>query len=102
MRVIRFDHRVRLDKVRTAIDYIDKQLDLPHPLSRLEFKTDGQDLFVEQLGRIVAVSKDGHLAMREMLKNHLKRIDLDEAGRAAQLFPFTGRNEIRSSQDSRL
>lgn len=93
LRVIRLDQRVRLDKVRTAIDYIDEQLDLPHPLARLEFKTDGQDLFVEQLGRLVAVSKDGQLAMREMLKNQLKRINLDEAGRAAQLFPFTGRNE---------
>jgi len=93
LRIIRLDHRISLAKVRTAIDYISEQFNLPHPLARVEFQTDGKDLFVDKLGGLIAVSKDGQLAMREMLGNHLKRIELDEAGRAAQLFPFTGVDE---------
>ncbi|WP_211176427.1 hypothetical protein [Brasilonema sp. UFV-L1] len=38
LRVIRKDHQIRLDKVRTALDYIDCQFNVPHPLARIEFQ----------------------------------------------------------------
>lgn len=93
LRAIRLDHRISLDKVRNALDYVEHQFNLPHPLARIEFQTDGVDLFVESVGRLVNTSKTGQLAMRETLKNLLKRIELDEAGLAAKLFPFTRTNE---------
>lgn len=88
LRVIRETHQVRLDKVRTALDYISKQLDTEHPLIQERFQTDGIDLFVESMDKLVNVSRSGQLAMRETLKHLLTRVEWDERGIAARLFPF--------------
>ncbi|MGV0028406.1 DUF433 domain-containing protein [Phormidesmis priestleyi] len=89
LRVIRKVHNVRLDKVRTALDYLDQQFQMPHPLAQIQFQTDGVDLFVESVGRLVSVSKPGQLAMQEILKHLLQRVEWDEQGIAARLYPFT-------------
>ena len=39
LRSIRKIHGVRLDKVRSALDYLDKQFQMPHPLAQVEFQT---------------------------------------------------------------
>ncbi len=51
--------------------------------------TDGKDLFVEQLGRLVNINRDGQLVMRELIEAYLLRIDRDPAGLPIRLFPFT-------------
>lgn len=68
LRSIRKIHRVRLDKVRSALDYLDKQFQVPHPLAWVEFQTDGVNLFVESLGRLVSVSENGQMAIKLVLK----------------------------------
>ncbi|MEO1592440.1 MAG: DUF433 domain-containing protein [Cyanobacteria bacterium J06632_22] len=87
LRSIRKIHGVRLDKVRNALDYLDKQLQMPHPLARVEFQTDGVNLFVESIGRLVSVSENGQLAIKTVLKNLLTRVEWNEEGIAARLFP---------------
>lgn len=89
LRVIRSEHLISLDKVRSALEYVENHYQLRHPLSRIEFQTDAADLFVESVGRLINASRAGQLALRGTLKNHLKRIELDEAGVAAKLFPYT-------------
>lgn len=100
LRVIRKDHQIRLDKVRTALDYIDRELNVPHPLARIEFQTDGVDLFVESVGKLINASRDGQLAMREILNHLLKRVEFDESGLASKLFPFTRQNETLMKKES--
>lgn len=89
LRSIRKIHGVRLDKIRSALDYLDKQLQMPHPLARVEFQTDGVNLFVESIGRLVSVSENGQLAIKAVLQNLLTRVEWNEAGIAARLFPTT-------------
>lgn len=89
LRSIRKIHQVRLDKVRSALDYLDQQFGMPHPLARIEFQTDGVHLFVESVGRLVNVSQAGQLAMKDVLKNLLTRVEWNEQGIAAKLFPTT-------------
>lgn len=89
LRSIRKIHGVRLDKVRSALDYLDKQFQLPHPLARVEFQTDGVNLFVESIGRLVSVSEHGQLAIKAVLNNLLTRVEWNEAGIASRLFPTT-------------
>ena len=89
LRVIRKGYDIRLDKVRTALDYVEQRFKLPHPLARIEFQTDGIDLFVDSVGHLVNASQEGQLVMREVLKHLLKRIESDESGVAIKLFPFT-------------
>ena len=58
-----------------------------YPLARVEFQTDGVNLFVESIGRLVSVSENGQLAIKTALKNLLTRVEWNEEGIAARLFP---------------
>jgi len=88
LRVIRQNHKVRLDKVRTALDYVEQKFGLPYPLARAQFQTDGVDLFVESVGQLINASQDGQLAMQKTLQQLLQRIEWDEEGLAQRLFPL--------------
>ena len=45
---IRRRHGVRLPKVRRALDYLQRQFPVEHPLINQAFQTDGLDLFVDR------------------------------------------------------
>ena len=62
--------------------------DSSHPLAEKRFKTDGVDLFVDCMDELVNVSRSGQLAMREILKHLLTRVEWDERDIATHLFPF--------------
>jgi uncharacterized protein (DUF433 family) len=85
LRVIRQVHTVRLDKVRTALDYFEQQFQVRHPLANIQFQTDGVDLFVESIGRLINASRSGQLAMREMLQHLLKQVEYEQ-GMATKLY----------------
>lgn len=87
LRIIRENHQVKLDKVRKALDYMDQQFDTNHPLVMKKFQTDGVDLFVDQMDRLVNVSRSGQLAMRETLKHLLTRVEWNAEGIAKRFFP---------------
>lgn len=86
---IRHDHRISLHKVRIAIDFIKEKLKSDHPLAYHKLETDGLDLFVEEYGQLINVSRAGQLVLRNLLQAHLRRIDRDSAGYALRLYPFT-------------
>ena len=86
---IRRDHRISLHKVRIAIDFIKEELKSDHPLAYHKLETDGLDLFVEEYGQLINVSRAGQLVLRNLLQAHLRRIDRDSAGYALRLYPFT-------------
>jgi uncharacterized protein (DUF433 family) len=91
---IRRRHKIPLPKVREALLYISNQLEIVRPLADARFQTDGVDLLVEQLDRLVNVSRDGQLEMVSILRAYLQRIERDPAGVPIKLFPFT-RKEAR-------
>jgi uncharacterized protein (DUF433 family) len=82
-------HGVPLPKVRKALDYVIEYLNVTRPLANARFETDGVDLFVRRLNKLVNVSHDGQIAMEGILKTHLRRIERDPAGVPIKLFPFT-------------
>jgi uncharacterized protein (DUF433 family) len=84
---------VKLQNVRKAIDYLEKQLEVPHPLAREPFQTDGVDLFVERFGELINASSHGQIAMREVLAIYLERIEYDKEGLPAILYPFPFKRE---------
>lgn len=86
---IRIKHRVALQRIRPAIEYVKKQFRVERPLLQQIFQTDGVDLFVEKYGSLINISKDGQTAMRQILLDHLHRIEYDEKGLVQKLFPFT-------------
>ncbi len=86
---IRRQHEISLQKVRKAVDYLSQRLGSRHPLVEERFETDGVDLFIRLYGELVNLSQPGQLAMREILEAYLRRIEWDEAGIVARLYPFT-------------
>lgn len=89
LHAIRHVHGVKLRKVRWALDYVRQESGQLHPLATQEFQTDGVDLFIEKLGALIVASAGGQIALREAFQSHLKRVEHDERGIAARLFPFT-------------
>lgn len=86
---IRRRHGVRLPKVRKALDYVQRQFPVDHPLIKQAFQTDGLDLFVERYGDLINASREGQQEMKEIISVYLKRIARDAKGLPIQLYPFT-------------
>lgn len=85
---IRRQHEVSLQRVRRTLRYVAKELGKQRPLIDQDFSTDGIELFVEHYGKLIAASQHGQTAMREILEAGLMRIERDERGLAARLFPW--------------
>jgi uncharacterized protein (DUF433 family) len=86
---IRRKHNVSLQRVRRAVDFMERSLAVPHPLSSARMLTDGRDLLVEACGNYLNVSRSGQGEMRQILQAYLERIEHDSDGVPARLYPFT-------------
>lgn len=90
---IRRTHEVKMPSIRRAIRYLaehaQRATDRRHPLIGQELETDGLDLFIEQYGQLINISRAGQTAMREIISRALRRIDRDPAGVPIKLYPFT-------------
>ena len=92
---IRRHHQVPLIKIRQAIHYLRKQFSSKHPLAEQSFETDGLDLFIYKFGQLINVTESGQLALRELLKAHLHRVEHDSTGTVVRLYPFTRKRDLR-------
>ncbi|MFN6518661.1 MAG: DUF433 domain-containing protein [Nostoc sp. CreGUA01] len=93
LRAIRKHHKIDLGKVRDALDFIDEQFQISHPLARERFLTDGVDLFIERYGSLINASKNEQTELKDAFNAHLKRIEPDDTGLAIKLYPFTRSHE---------
>lgn len=82
-------YRIPLQRVRPALAYVRKELDLRRPLLASEFRTNGLDLFLDHAGQLVSVSRGGQTAMRGEFERALDRIERGGGGHPVRLFPFT-------------
>jgi len=92
---IRRHHQVPLSKIREAIDYLRRHFSSKHPLAEQRFETDGIDLFIDKFGQLINVTQSGQIALRELLKAHLHRVEHDSSGTAIRLYPFTRKRDLR-------
>lgn len=90
------EYKVKLPKVRSAVDFLKRKFKSDHPLISHDFATDGLSLFVEHYGKLINVSEDGQIVIRELLDAALKRIEWDAKGLPIKLFPFT-HSDIKDS-----
>jgi len=92
---MRREYRLKLDTVRRAVRYVQRELGVDHPLAREEFKTDGVDLFVERLGKLISASGGGQIAIREAIDCRLERVEYKER-RALRLFPLLRKGQPKA------
>jgi len=86
---IRRAHGVAFWRVRKAVDYVKNKLGSKHPLAEQKFVTDGVDLFVEAFGQLVNISREGQLAIKNLIETYLRRVERDQIGAPIRLYPFT-------------
>ena len=90
---IRRQHGVTLQNVRRALLFLEKHFPSEHPLAHRRFETDGLDLFIEHYGKLINISREGQVTMREFVAAHLKRVERDPKGIPIRLFPYTRHRE---------
>jgi len=89
---IRYKDRIPLDNVRDAVKHLRERYNSEHPLVEFEFQHDGVDLFTEIARDIINVTKQGQIAIREVVSAYLKRIARDPQGSAIALYPYLTRH----------
>jgi uncharacterized protein (DUF433 family) len=75
--------------VRTALTLLEEELHSEHPLSEPGMVGGGQELFAQQFGQLMNVSRHGRVAISALLGAYLDRIDRDEHGAPVRLLVFT-------------
>jgi uncharacterized protein (DUF433 family) len=90
---IRRQENVALRKVRAAVAFLERHYNSQHPLVEHQFETDGLDLFIQEAGLLINLSREGQLAMREVLASYLRRVERDVKGLPIRLYPFTRKRE---------
>ena len=93
---IRHQYQIPLPKIRSAVEYVVSQFSLRHPLAQGKFETDGVSLLIRRFGQLINASERGQLAMAEVLREHLQRIERDEEGLAIRLYPFTRYRHVQN------
>ncbi len=78
---------IQMKHVRSAIAYVRSRTPARRPLISQVFYTDGKHLFVKELEATIDASKMGQLGIRQILDLYLERIDWDNEGLAARLYP---------------
>jgi uncharacterized protein (DUF433 family) len=85
---IRRKHHIALPTIRHGLDFLVRKLGAKRPLIEQQFATNGVDLFVDHLGQVINISKDGQLEMADLIRAYLERIDRDARGLPIKLYPF--------------
>ncbi len=91
---IRRHHQVSLQKVRRALDFLNRSFRSRHPLVEHAFETDGLNLFVQRYGDLINVSTEGQLELRQLVEAYLRRIERDSYGQVIRLYPFTRKTDL--------
>lgn len=87
LRSLRTGHEVPMSAVRQALDYAAADFKIERLLLSDELLTGAGKLFIERLGQLIELSRSGQLAMAEIFRGHLERIDRSLAGLPLRLFP---------------
>lgn len=86
---LRREHGVTMQNARRVRDWLQQKWGSAHPLIDEEMQTDGTHVFVRRLGDLINASREGQLAIEEMISARLTRIERDKEGLASRLYPFT-------------
>jgi uncharacterized protein (DUF433 family) len=79
---------VRVDRIRSATNFIRQKMRREHPLADVDTHTDCVDIYVEYLDRLINASSSQE-PLRPLVERYLERISRDENGLASRLFPIT-------------
>lgn len=80
-------YNLRLPRVRSALQKINKDFPQPHPLISEVLLTNRKDLFIERMGQTINVSQPHDQLNLDFYRMHLERVEIDPKG-LFRFFPF--------------
>lgn len=89
LRCLRFDHNVRLETVRRAIELAQDEHGIKRLLIHPELRTSGGELFLDKYFDLVQLSGDQQYMMREMMRSSLGRLRVDANSILSGLSPIS-------------
>ena len=87
LKAIRRKHNVQMARVREAVEHLKQSYETVHPLADVDLYASGSDLFVQDLGLLLNITRGKQVAIKEILDAHLERIERRGVS-AAKLYPF--------------
>jgi uncharacterized protein (DUF433 family) len=88
LRSLRTKHAVRLQHVREAAEIAEAEFKLPKLLLSEQLRFGAGDLFLEQYGRIVQLSRAEQMVLHTLLFSHLDRIEFGAGGLPRDFSPL--------------
>lgn len=87
LRALRVDHRVKMHAVRQALDYAEREFDIPRLLLSTELQATPGNVFLERFGQLVSLNLSGQLAAKQLLYAVLERVNRNPLGLPERMFP---------------
>lgn len=89
LRALRLQYQVSIKNVRVALEYAQEQCGIERLLlNKNLLRSQAGELFLEKYGNLINLSRAGQLAMKEILKGHLERVEWELPHIPARLYPF--------------
>ncbi len=89
LNALRNIHGISLQKIRSAVYWLQETTASQHPLIELQLETDNVDLFVRHVDEVICASERGQIMIKDVMEQFLSRVERDERGRLIQFCPFT-------------
>lgn len=96
LRALRTDHGVSVRALRQAVEFAERTLKIERLLLRPELRSEAGQIFLDRYGGLINLSASGQLAMRQVLRAHLQRVDWDELRFPIRLHPFLAAGDAAS------
>lgn len=93
LRGLRTKHELTMQHIKRALRQLTNHEAPAHPLAFEDFLTDGVDLFIDHLGRIINLNRAGQIALEETLRAHLQRVERGPGG-PVRFFPFVRGEDV--------
>jgi uncharacterized protein (DUF433 family) len=77
---------LRLPKIRRAVAHLNKTPGYGHPLIEQALYTNRIDVLIKEIDKLVNISRDGQLAIPEIVEVHLERIEYEKG--IFNFYPF--------------
>lgn len=87
LRALRVDHGVKMDAVRKALAYAERECGIPRLLLSAELQAAPGNLFLERFGQLVNLNRSGQLAAKQLLDAVLQRVRRNPSGLPDQIYP---------------
>lgn len=88
LRALRRVHEVKLSCIREAIDVAEREFGIERLLISPELRASAGQLFLERYGDLLELNGGQQLAMAQILRDYMERVEFDESRMAAEFFPF--------------